>query len=596
MFKKKSYQILDMIIIQLKLIPVQTIYLFLNMLIMSLMPAFQTLSLSFFVNTAMDILNNKQEISKIYVPLFLILIYILITNMLPNITSLIQLNGKNKLMLTLDKDIQLKKSRLQFEHFENKETCELINRVTKNFIGDLSKGIDNIFNGISLILSSISLIIIIMSNSFLSGIIIIIISLPLFYFANKVGKKNYNMEIQSRNIQRKYNYLSDLLVGRSNVKERTLFSYSNTLRDKYNNFYSKSVDIEEKMILKTFAYLKSGSIITLFIAIIIISLLIPTLINKKMSTGIFIALVPAILNLVQSMSWQLSDITQTNSWTQEFMKEFTIFINLSEKRDANCLPIYDNDFVFESLEFKNVSFRYPKTQRYILNNCSFKMLNNKSYSIVGENGAGKSTIIKLLTGMYENYEAQILINNKDLKEYSFGFIKGITSIITQDFTKFALTIKDNVELGNMNKKDSKLIDEVLCQMGLEALIQKLPHGIETYIGKIKKESVDISDGQWQRLVLSRLLYSNSPINILDEPTASLDPIEESKVYQMLKELNRDKFTIFITHRLGAAKTSDEILVIANGNVAECGTHDNLMQKENGIYKNMFNTQHAWYNL
>ena len=97
MFKKKSYQILDMIIIQLKLIPVQTIYLFLNMLIMSLMPAFQTLSLSFFVNTAMDILNNKQEISKIYVPLFLILIYILITNMLPNITSLIQLNGKNKL-------------------------------------------------------------------------------------------------------------------------------------------------------------------------------------------------------------------------------------------------------------------------------------------------------------------------------------------------------------------------------------------------------------------------------------------------------------------------------------------------------------------
>ena len=278
------------------------------------------------------------------------------------------------------------------------------------------------------------------------------------------------------------------------------------------------------------------------------------------------------------------------------MKEFTIFINLSEKRDANCLPIYDNDFVFESLEFKNVSFRYPKTQRYILNNCSFKMLNNKSYSIVGENGAGKSTIIKLLTGMYENYEGQILINNKDLKEYSFGFIKGITSIITQDFTKFALTIKDNVELGNMNKKDSKLIDEVLCQMGLEALIQKLPHGIETYIGKIKKESVDISDGQWQRLVLSRLLYSNSPINILDEPTASLDPIEESKVYQMLKELNRDKFTIFITHRLGAAKTSDEILVIANGNVAECGTHDNLMQKENGIYKNMFNTQHAWYNL
>ena len=93
-----------------------------------------------------------------------------------------------------------------------------------------------------------------------------------------------------------------------------------------------------------------------------------------------------------------------------------------------------------------------------------------------------------------------------------------------------------------------------------------------------------------------MLYSNSPINILDEPTASLDPIEESKVYQMLKELNRDKFTIFITHRLGAAKTSDEILVIANGNVAECGTHDNLMQKENGIYKNMFNTQHAWYNL
>jgi ATP-binding cassette, subfamily B, bacterial len=149
-------------------------------------------------------------------------------------------------------------------------------------------------------------------------------------------------------------------------------------------------------------------------------------------------------------------------------------------------------------------------------------------------------------------------------------------------------------LGNILKNDEDKLKKIICEMGLEEMVNDLEFGMNTYIGKIKENSKDISGGQWQRLAISRLLYSSSKINILDEPTAALDPLEESKVYDMFRSINPDRFTIYITHRLGAAKISDEILVITNGRIAEQGSHELLMSYENGIYQKMFESQKSWY--
>ena len=197
--------------------------------------------------------------------------------------------------------------------------------------------------------------------------------------------------------------------------------------------------------------------------------------------------------------------------------------------------------------------------------------------------------------MYEDFEGDIFINNKNIREYTFGEIKGLVSVVFQDYAKYALTIKDNISIGDLQKKlDYEKINQIIDKLELKDIVKQMKYGLETYLGKIDDDSQDLSGGQWQKLALSRLLYSSSEINILDEPTAALDPLAESKIYDLFSKINSEKFTIYITHRLGAARMADEILVVDNGHIVEQGSHDYLISYKNGKYRKMFESQKSWY--
>jgi ATP-binding cassette subfamily B protein len=170
----------------------------------------------------------------------------------------------------------------------------------------------------------------------------------------------------------------------------------------------------------------------------------------------------------------------------------------------------------------------------------------------------------------------------------------LVSIVFQDFTHYAVTLKENITMGDNMRYDELKLRKIVSQIGLTDLVNKLNHAIETPLGKAREGGVDISGGEWQKIALSRLLYKCSEINILDEPTASLDPIAEGKVYELFGNINKDKFTLYITHRLGAAKIASEILVVNNGRIEERGSHDQLMADSEGLYKKMFENQQSWY--
>lgn len=167
------------------------------------------------------------------------------------------------------------------------------------------------------------------------------------------------------------------------------------------------------------------------------------------------------------------------------------------------------------------------------------------------------------------------------------------SVVHQDFAKYYISLKDNIALGNINIIDDKRILKEIKHIGLIDTLVNLPEGINSFLGKIKENGVDLSGGEWQRVAIARSLVSDAPISILDEPTAALDPIAESKIYTIFDRISTGKSTIYITHRLGAAKLADEILVIDGGKVAECGSH-NILMKRKGIYAEMFETQRSWY--
>lgn len=594
MKKLTEYKMIDFILFPLRCIPFQSIFNIIYMILNALLPAYQTFVIANFVDCSMEIFEGSKTLNDIIIPIILVITYILFINLMPSINNIVRLTGKNKLSLTIQEIVLNKRASLEYMHIENVETQELINRVCSNTVENFESGFNSILTAAYIIISSISLLVIIMTTEFISGIVIISISVPLFIIAMRTGKRTYEMGKETKKIQRKYTYISSVLTDREYAQERKLFGYSNHFQKYYNNLYEQSFKIQSNIEKKRYANMKSGSIVTLLIIGAIILILLPSLYAGKMTVGIFIALVNAIFSLVQTMSWQLSTTMENFSRLREYLKDLNLFFGLSEKHNATVIPVSNIDFEFETLEFRNVFFKYPGTEINVLNNCCFVLKNGKSYSFVGVNGAGKSTIIKLIAGLYDNYEGDILLNGRNIRDYNYATIKSLISVLFQDFATYAITLKENIIVGDNMIYNEEKFKNIVSSIEFDDIFQKLKYGSDTLLGKIKEDSVDISVGQWQKVAIARVLYSNSKIIILDEPTASLDPVTESKIYEMFHKVNNDRFTIYITHRLGAAKIADEILVIDEGRIIESGTHDQLMSMKDGLYHEMFDSQKAWY--
>ncbi len=225
---------------------------------------------------------------------------------------------------------------------------------------------------------------------------------------------------------------------------------------------------------------------------------------------------------------------------------------------------------------------------------SFVIEEGRHYAFVGANGAGKTTITKLITGLYEDFEGEILINGKSIKTYRQDQLKAMCSVVYQDFARYCISFRDNILLGDINSFDNlDNMNKSIETVELQDVVGGLPLGISSNLGKIKNDGVDLSGGQWQRIAMARGIVSPASIRILDEPTAALDPISESNVYEKFEEISRGQTTIFISHRLGSTKIADEIFVIGDGAIVESGSYEELM-KRNGVYTKMYESQRSWY--
>ncbi len=591
--EEKKYKLTDAIKILYSTSPLNFSLLVGYTVLNALIPAYQTITIGLFIDTALKIFNDNAPGKSIIVPAVLMLGSFIFINLMPPIMRLPEVILRNKLEYKLHNQLIMKQMNLNYQHIENSDTLNLINRTYKNAVSSFMTIFSTILNFTGIAINIVSLLIIIMKYSYLVGLVIFMISIPLLYKSMGLGQEIYKMGIDVNKIKRRYQYLDKILTSREFSTERNLFQFTRKLTDSYKELYDASYSIEKRALAKTFFNLKKGSIISLMLALIMISLMLTSVYSHTISIGICIGLTNAIFNLVQTMSWDLSNVAVEYAKAKEFILDFSEFATLSEKSDALALPSRNPAFKFASLEFKDVSFAYPNTKIQILKNCSFKLTGNKKYGFVGVNGAGKTTIVKLLTGMYDNYDGEILINNIELKKYSPAELKGMIAVVFQDFARYSTTIEENIVNGDLNKKDVSFFNKVVSETGIKQLYKNLPQGVNTYLGKLKAESTDLSGGQWQRIAIARLLYADAPINILDEPTAALDPFEESRIYRLLEKASQNNFSIYITHRLGIVKNLDCILVLDNGAICEQGSHGELMTKK-GIYYDIYNSQLKWY--
>ena len=277
---------------------------------------------------------------------------------------------------------------------------------------------------------------------------------------------------------------------------------------------------------------------------------------------------------------------------REWLKEFNQFIALSGVEDATALPTAPPP-MFRSLEFCDVTFVYPGMEKTVLRNLSLKIEPGKHYAFVGVNGAGKTTLTKLLTRLYDSYTGEILLNGKELRQWEMADIKATFCALFQDFVRYDITVAENAAIGNANGATAEEIDRALQLAGFDAKAATLKEGKDTLLGKTHDDGVDLSGGEWQRLAFARAILSPAAVKILDEPTAALDPIAESRMYTQFEEIAHSFTTIFISHRLASAKMADVIYVLDGGRVTEAGNHDELV-KRGGTYAAMYESQRGWY--
>lgn len=311
----------------------------------------------------------------------------------------------------------------------------------------------------------------------------------------------------------------------------------------------------------------------------------------KITIGAFSQLTTAggTLNAsLQGVVFGLQDIVKRCNFGYEVVKlmEYPPYLEKGTKRVENLSKPHE-------IEFRNVSFSYPNTGVQVLKNVSIRIKAGERLSVVGLNGAGKTTFIKLLCRLYDTDEGEILLDGVNIREYDYDEYMKLFSVVFQDFKLLAFTAQDNILLG---KEDSpERVDELFEKVGILNKINSLPNGRDTMMFRqFDKNGVQLSGGEQQKLAIARALYKDAPVVILDEPTAALDPVAEYEIYCRFNELVGGKTAVYISHRLSSCKFCDRIAVFSDCTIKELGTHEELVHKPDGIYAEMFRAQAQYY--
>ncbi len=451
------------------------------------------------------------------------------------------------------------------------------------------------FSVLSTLISIVSYIVVLFAVNSWAPFLIILVAIPTTVVNFVFKRKNVNyMFFRSKN-RRQMDYYASTVIDKDLVKEIRMFDLADTFTGKYKQTFDEYYRGLRRLRVQECLYGLAASVLTSAVYCGLYILLARGVYAHEFEVGDFSLYTGAITAIGAGVT---ALITSTST-----IYEGTLFIEnlmsfLNEK--PTIVPSVDPPRSLprhcgHTIEFRDVSFRYAGASKDALSHINVTIKEGQTVVVVGYNGAGKTTLVKLLTRLYDPTSGVILLDGHDIKEYDVAELYDMFGIIFQDFGKYAVTAGENIVFGDLGRDAGENeMREAAGQSGADVFIEKLADGYDTPLMRyFEANGAELSIGQWQKLSIARAFYSDSDILILDEPTASLDPMAEQEIFNQFNELRHDKTSIFISHRLSSATIADNILVMENGQVVEQGTHSELMAKK-GLYHTLFTTQAARY--
>lgn len=444
----------------------------------------------------------------------------------------------------------------------------------------------------------------------LVGLVVILISLgPVLLIALIIGValmiliyagvSKYQTESMQEIIpvNRRFGYYFNLAFDKDVQKDIRLYKMEPMVTERVIEFSNDTCDMFEKMQKKMGKAMGQMAAVSEGIAAFSYGYVglrtIGTAFGPQLSIGALTMYVSAAINfssMVTSFGQSAVMFTEFLSWLDPYME----FMSLAEETKATGKIPFEGDV--ETLEFRNVTFTYPKAEKPVLQNVSFSIRKGEKISIVGLNGAGKSTLVKLICRMYQAESGEILINGRNIYAYEYLSYMNTISAVFQDYRLFNFSIAENI---SCQAKDSDVteVNRLIDEVGLKEKVKELPKGIESRFGKdYDEDGIEMSGGQAQKIAIARALYKKASMVILDEPASALDPIAEAEIYEKFNSLVEDKTAIYISHRMSSSVFCDRILIIDGGTVADFDTHENLMRKTESLYYKLFQSQAENYKL
>jgi ATP-binding cassette subfamily B protein len=424
-------------------------------------------------------------------------------------------------------------------------------------------------------------------------VLLLLCVVPAFLGESHFAFLGYSLAFRQTPVKREMDYLRYLAVSKESVKELKVFGLHNYLTERFSKLadriFSENVGLARRRFLAS-SFLTLFSTVGYYGAYIYV---VSETLRGRISVGTlqFLAgsIAAASLNL-QSIFSAFSGIADQSL----FLSDLLTFLGLQPtiRSQPNGLPCPRP--MRWGIEFRNVSFAYPGTQRLVLRNLNLTLHQGERIALIGENGEGKTTIVKLLTRLYDPTEGAIYLDGVDLREYDLDDYTNQVAVIFQDFMRYDMTARENIAIGRVG--ESHNLEEVVAaarKSKADDVVRKLEAGYEQMLGRRFDGGVDLSGGEWQKVALARAYLRDAQILILDEPTASLDAKSEQQVFQQFAELTQNKLSLLISHRFSTVRMADRIVVLENGRIAEEGHHDQLMARD-GRYAQMFDMQASSY--